>query len=408
MNCKSTYGNIELSMIEKKHTVAVLALIGMSAASNAAVTDYVQCHREKASFKQFCYINEAITPFSASIDKSITNGGHTYDLAPVIRSHRLDLLSSTGAPKVIPLNGLSPKVRTQLNFSQDTSCLVSDLWSDRISLGLYDVITDEFQTITPINKGTTSLNLDLDTQTPEGFNPVSYTENGTKIDIRSSISFKNLDHSPSRPLAYQRIPLSCSLTATDMSFAFSPVDLNFNNQYISASADSELTILSTTTVLHGNIIDSQNGAFCAPSKLADTLVEVEGAFDYEDLFFESQSAIAQSVADARDIGGITDPISADGEWDYFLSPEYQDAAASRCPTVADQAYNVSTAAFIDGNGNITNNQGHSNALKFERSVSNLRQLITGAFALIEANKVTLEADLDADWVNDSVIGSYLD
>ena len=193
-----------------------------------------------------------------------------------------------------------------------------------------------------------------------------------------------------------------------MSFAFSPVDLNFNNQYIAASADSELTILSTTTVLHGNIIDSQNGAFCAPSKLADTLVEVEGALDYEDLFFESQSAIAQSIADARDVGGITDPILADGEWDYFISSTYQNAAASRCPTVGNQTYDVSTAAFLDSNGGITNHQGHSNALKFERSVSNLRQLITGAFALIEANKVTLEDDLDADWVNDSVIGSYLD
>lgn len=392
-----------------KQALIVMAGFCIAQVSHSATTDYVECMRNKTDFKQFCYIKEDKIDFSIVLNSSVSNQDVEYDIGEVITDRKIILEEDDTDGSEVRLHGLAPRVRATANWVTSIDCLTSDLWSDRISFGVYNPNTVDFKTIAPVSYGLDYYDFDLGLYDTEGFDPISYTINGDIISIDSSLGFKNLDHLPTRPLANQRIPLECGLLVSDVTIGFDAPSLALNVEYMEILAKDKISLMTKALVLHGNYVDTQNGAFCAPYRLGNTLLEVEGGVDWFDLFDTSIFALEDAIEKAINLNAIDGSnIDPQDYFDYFISSTYQDAALLRCNDTTTTDYDVSTAPFMAEDGVTVNHlQGYNNALDYDRSTRNLIKLITGTHAIIEVSKYDLETIIEADWINDPVIHSYI-
>jgi hypothetical protein len=386
------------------------ALVVFSGSVNAA-TDFIECKRVKSSFKQFCYVNENNNQTIAEINKTVDiNQDTVLDYQSVIQNKEITIQTiDSEKPNTLILQGLSPRVKVDVQWENQSACRVSDLWGHRISLSAMNSQDSSIKTLRPIAFGPQFLDINLSLHEPDGINLSQYTVNGDKLLIETNISFQDLDHEQSQPPAYQRIPLNCSLNGYSLEVGFDAPSISIDIKNLKTFSSTQTELLSSTTVLHANFVDSQSGAYCAPYNLAEKLLEVEDfVFGFSDLSFPSQSYISGAIKDAIDIGAIDGAnIPAGFEWDFFLSNEYQETIQNRCVNIPQGIINVDIQQFINSNGDITNHQGYNNALAHKRAKENLLEIIKAAYAIIAVSKFELINNLDSDWVESSVIRNNL-
>ncbi len=209
----------------KKTTIALSLLCSIIFTQVEAENNYIECQRNKDTFKQFCKIKEQADVVSIDIAKSFVLGDSNLDISNTLAKGAITSDAITGESLV--LNSLRPQLQFKSDWNDAVDCLTSSLWEDEIYIAIKDGIKAGKMQPSRLYPGLDSQNINLALFATDTFMPWSRAAYEDIIRLEVNISVFNKSHSVERPLAYERIPLGCNLMLLDASFYF---DINNINQ----------------------------------------------------------------------------------------------------------------------------------------------------------------------------------
>ncbi|WP_396587711.1 hypothetical protein [Bermanella sp. R86510] len=365
--------------------------------------DYIDCMREKAEFRQFCYIDESTINTELIVNRYSDIGSDILDLLPVYESASIELnrLNHEGKRR-LSLISLAPYIKADIDWVKSQECLVSELWFDRVFLVVRDEIGGETRNIDNIRIGLNSYDVNLDIYNTENFSPwtISALQNG-EVKISAESNIKNLDHSEDRPLAYQRIPTYCKLNVSNYRIGFDALQMYRDLDNLEIQSDSVISLKTRSSVLNASLIDGQRGAICSVYKLGERLKDIEFAWDWNDLTYESRELISDGIKEAINVGAISenDLPSVNDYFGYFVSDEFQNSAIQLCANINQESYAVDPDLFVD-NGEIVNRQGYDNAVVYQKASENLIAILKAAWAINNVAVKEIEDYVQREWLTD--------
>lgn len=378
----------------------------LSAYVHAETVDYVECKREKSTFRQFCYVNESKTTKTMTVGRYAEVNGESLDLLPVYESGKITLLSLNGGDDhILTLTSLAPQIKADIDWVHSRECQVSDLWYDRIWLSVSDLSSLDVRNLEQINVGYSSFNINLSDVKVDGFSPWTVASNSnTDVFISSSVYLDNLDHTDDRPLAYQRIPTYCKMNVEALRIGFDPLDMNGDLENLASQADTTISLKTRASVVHANLIDGQRGAVCSVYNLGQSLFTLEFAWTWDDLSYESQTLISDGVKEAVNLGAIPASSIPNGNdyFDYFKGESFQADTSALCAGTSPIDYTVSIDPFME-NGEIQHQQGYNNAVIYGHASTNLVEIIKAAWAINNVAVVEIEGYIQKEWLTSPIV-----
>lgn len=383
-----------------------VALATMSISTFAETVDYVQCMREKTDFRQFCYVDETKTLQKLTVPRHATVNAEVLDILPVYQTAQINLLDLNGSnDKTLTFTSLAPYVKADIDWVQSKECLESDLWFDRVYLTVEDTSTNEYRHIRNVSVGLNSYDENLEVFNISGFSPWTVTSpNGSDVEIATQVFLHNADHSEERPLAYQRIPTYCGMNVSALRIGFDGLQMSRDLDYLEVQADTTIALKTRSKVLHANYVDGQRGAICSVYNLGNSLKDIEFAWEWDDLGYDSRDLISEGVQEAVNLGAIsaTDIPNGNDYFDYFKSAAFQDSASTQCASVPSSNYVVSTAPFMNGN-TIIHQQGYNNAVVYGDAQTNLIEIIKAAWAINNVAIAEVEDYIQKEWLTSPIV-----
>lgn len=404
-------GDRQMTKFKKNKNIiklSALALVTASAPtlSSTDTVDYVQCMREKPNFRQFCYVDETKSEEKVTVPRYASVNNESLDIMPVYSTSKINILDLNGTnDRTLTFTSLSPYVKADINWVQSKECLKSDLWFDRVYLAIEDITTNEFKHIKNVSVGLNSYNENLEVFQVDGFSPWTVTSpDSSNVDIATQVFLHNADHSDDRPLAFQRIPTYCKMDVGSLRIGFDALQMSRDLDYLEVQADTTISLKTRSSVLHANYVDGQRGAICSVYNLGKSLKDIEFAWEWDDLSFDSQDLISDGVQEAVNLGTIPGSSIPNGNdyFNYFKSDAFQNNAENQCDSIPPSNYVVSTDPFMEGNV-ITHQQGYNNAIVHGKAHTNLVELIKAAWAINNIAVAEVDGYVQREWLTSPIV-----
>ncbi len=208
----------------KKTTIAFSLLCSVMFTQVQADNNYIECQRNKASFKQFCNIKGQADIVSIDIAKSFAFGNSNLDISNTLAEGAITSDGLTGESLV--LASLRPQIQFTTDWNDAAECLDSSLWKDEIYIGINDKSKVKQVQPSRLYPGLDSQTINLALFATDTFKPWNQTGDEASIRLESNISVFNRSHYEERPLSSSRIPLECNLTLLDILFYFDENSIN--------------------------------------------------------------------------------------------------------------------------------------------------------------------------------------
>ena len=222
----------------KKNTLALSLLCSFIFTQAEAENNYIECQRNKTSFKQFCKIKEQTDIVNVDIAKSFTLGSSNLNISNTLAKGAITSDSITG--ESLTLNSLRPLLQFKSDWNDAADCLASSLWADEIYMAIKD--GDKVKGMQPsrLYPGLDSQIVNLALFTSDTFTPWRQSDDEDNIRLEAEISVFNKSYDAQRPLASERIPLDCNLMLVDASLYF---DSNIISQDLATLKDRAEVIM---------------------------------------------------------------------------------------------------------------------------------------------------------------------
>ncbi len=364
--------------------------------------DIIQCEREKPTTRQFCHIKDTVFdtaiafPKVATLhDDSGTNILYEVDLLKIFQDASIELINDQGNLDVLLINSLRPKLKFSTNWNNSTECRRSSLWE-------HDVLTrlKNQQLSERLRQGVNSYAITLANYFTDDFSPITIepNTNGDKIIMAAEVDFFDATYDPNFPYPTERIPEYCKLDLTSPILDFEATEINDDLSFVKQLVQSKSTIITQATVIHSHIIDKQKGAICSAYTVAQKLKAAELLFPDESFFYlslESRRYIISLLANAKALG-VSELIGVDNSNLLSYLDSHFNHLRNTC--LAPELYEVNKERFLDSSGSITNHQGYENAVRFEREIANLKNLLNSTWALVRASEVGSGNAANTDWI----------
>lgn len=222
----------------KKTSITVSLLCSVMFTQVQAENNFMECHRNTATFKQFCKIKDQANIVTVEISKKIVFEDSLLDISSTLRDGTI--ITAGTNPESLVLNSLRPQLQINSEWSKSSECFVSKLWTDEVYISINDRERSSGMQPSRLYPGTDSQTIKLALFSTDRFTPWTQTYTDENIRLEVSVSVFNKSHFAQRPLAFERIPLDCNLKLTDASFYF---DMNIINQDLaSLEAKAEVII----------------------------------------------------------------------------------------------------------------------------------------------------------------------
>jgi len=382
------------------------ALAVLSTYSYSENVDYVKCKREKSSFRQFCYVDEIQKTKSISVARYAEVNGESLDLLPIYEESKIEIQSLNGGDNnTLTLSSLAPHIKADINWVHSKECLVSELWFDSVYISVSDGSTGDTRNLKPVNIGLNSYDISLNEFHVNSFDPWLVTsDNNTSVQISSSVFVHNTDHSGDRPLAHQRIPTYCKMDVDSLRVGFDALGMSGDLETLKIQADTTISLKTRAAVVHANLVDGQRGAACSVYTLGNNLFNLEFAWSWDDLSYESKDLISDGVKKAVELGAISQTSIPNGNdyFDYFKGDDFQNSTEILCAGTSPMDYAVSTDPFVD-NGEITSHQGYNNAIVYSLAAGNFVEIIKAAWSINNVAVAEIEDYVQKEWLTSPII-----
>ena len=401
-----------------KYTFGTIILASTISFEVAASTDFVECMRNKSTFKQFCFVKEDTINDNLLINKTVTVGTNTIDLTEVFQNAEVTIYDAVHSDIQLNLLGLRPKGIFDTIWSNDSTCLVSQLWKDDIKLEFIDNNSGQVLTLRNMNPGTSYMNYNFSDYKSDSFSPYYYETVNDDLRLSADYRLNNIDHHENRPLAYERIPNSCNLTVRNSSIGFNTTSLSQDLDTLTLLAYNEIQVRALTTTQHASYVNTSiESGQCVIKDTAETLKTLElslqrPVFNYSMLTALSKNMIAnivqQSVVNGwTQYSVIPDTTNSEGETvkDYFgyaLTTTFNTYVSENCGVNGEPIdYTVSRSPFVtvvDGLETIDFPPGVANSEVYAEATTNLRNITLAAHAIVQASIAQLGTYDNPEWL----------
>ncbi|MBF0208170.1 MAG: hypothetical protein HQK53_14930 [Oligoflexia bacterium] len=356
--------------------------------------ELLKCKRITSGFKQFCKLDLEELKVALKIQKKFSFENHDFDLESIFGNRGITLLS---------LSGLVPKIKFTLDWSNSDNCWKDQFRNDKMSL------FSNRHLVGRVFAGSNNYSFPL--VLDEGTNLYSNSSVDDKF-LALSFVFNFLDASDASgagDMGSKRIPLACTMTASNIRIEYDELLINRDLDVLSVDAGRLKDLILKSAVLHGLYVDRNKGALCSIYHMVDTLKLAEGLpadSKLDDLSLNSVKAVESLIAHALTIGAIAQEEIPRREVPGNHAPvldyegffrQKENLLAQECENNAN--YAVSTTPFVHQE-EIINQQGYQNAKEYLAAQTQLKEEISAALALIAVSQNSVENKRKYNWIFD--------
>lgn len=399
-----------------------VAFATLASAINVNALDHISCERVKSTFKQFCYVNSNTFDDILTVDRKYTVDGVEYDLGDLFQNPSLILEQPNSGSFTYVLDSLRPVIDLNTYWNSSSSCAVSTLWQDVIYLQSINTENNQRTNIQRVQLGNTTLNgRIIESNIP--LSNIDYDNVNNNLNISASFTYFNSSYVPGTPLAYQRIPLDCSLEANTYDLGFSATDLAGDLSVLEGFSDYEIQIKAAAVVQHASYVDLDNSTgHCVVDDMKDQLLALETELrnsnpfepdlDINDLTNASRTMLVEVISSSAQRGRIdyadipSTIVNGNPVYDFFgylNTSTYEDNVSLECSELSAPNYNVVRDPFVtvDQHGNeiVLNQQGLNNVESYNRSKRNITEILKSAGAIINASEAQINNYTPPEWIN---------